>query len=81
LLQLDRCCGHHLVRETILSLEGRLDPARIARIHASAIVNLSRVRELQPTINGEYAVLLNSGARLTPSRGYRDAVRERLGWD
>jgi two-component system LytT family response regulator len=37
------------------------DPNRFARIHHSAIVNLSRIRELQPTFNGEYAVLLESG--------------------
>ncbi|HEU5041467.1 MAG TPA: LytTR family DNA-binding domain-containing protein [Gemmatimonadales bacterium] len=69
----------HLVRETIRSVEARLDPARFARIHRSAIVNLSKIRELQPTFNGEYAVLLTSGARLTLSRTYRDAVRARLG--
>ncbi len=39
------------------------------------------VRELQPTFNGEYAVFLHSGAKLTLSRGYRDSLRERLGGD
>jgi two-component system LytT family response regulator len=71
----------HLVRETIRSVEARLDPTRFVRIHRSTIVNLSRVRELQPTFNGEYAVLLTSGAKLTLSRTYRDAVRARLGSD
>jgi two-component system, LytTR family, response regulator len=69
----------HLIRETMTSLEARLDPARFARIHRSTIVNLDRIRELQPTFNGEYAVLLHTGAKLTLSRGYRDALRERLG--
>jgi two-component system LytT family response regulator len=69
----------HLVRETVRSLEHRLDPAKFARIHRSAIVNLARIRELQPTFNGEYAVLLDSGAKLTLSRSYRDALRIRLG--
>jgi two-component system LytT family response regulator len=69
----------HLVRETIRRFEARLDPARFARIHRSAIVNLSRIRELQPTFNGEYTVFLTSGAKLTLSRTYRDAVRARLG--
>ena len=71
----------HLLRETIRSLEGRLDPAHFARVHRSAIVNLARIRELQPTFNGEYAVLLDTGAKLTLSRSYRDAVRARLGGD
>lgn len=69
----------HLVRETMASLEARLDGSRFARIHRSAIVNLARIRELQPTFNGEYAVFLHSGAKLTLSRGYRDALREKIG--
>jgi len=69
----------HLIRETMGSLEARLDPMRFARIHRSAIVNLARIRELQPTFNGEYAVILHSGAKLTLSRGYRDSLREKIG--
>ena len=69
----------HLVRETMGAMEARLDPARFARIHRSTIVNLARIRELQPTFNGEYAVLLHTGTKLTLSRGYRDALRSRLG--
>ena len=71
--------GARLVRETLKSLETRLDPARFARIHRSAIVNLERVRELRPTFNGEYVVVLATGARLTLSRGQRDAFFERMG--
>jgi two-component system, LytTR family, response regulator len=69
----------HLLRETMASLETRLDPDRFGRIHRSAMVNLASVRELQPTFNGEYTVFLRSGARLTLSRGYRDALLQRLG--
>jgi two-component system LytT family response regulator len=69
----------HLVCETIRSFEARLDPARFDRIHRSAIINLSRIRELQPTFNGEYTVFLTSGAKLTLSRTYRGVVRARLG--
>jgi two-component system LytT family response regulator len=71
--------GARLVRETLKSLETRLDPRHFARIHRSAIVNLERVRELRPTFNGEYVVVLATGARLTLSRGHRDAFFERMG--
>src|SRR5690606_9592672 len=37
----------HLVSETLGSLELRLDPAVFMRVHRSAIVNLTRVRELR----------------------------------
>jgi len=36
----------HLLRETMSSLETRLDPRLFARIHRSAIVNIERIREL-----------------------------------
>jgi two-component system, LytTR family, response regulator len=73
--------GHetHLFRETMNALEARLDPAMFFRIHRSTIVNLERVRELQPWFNGEYVVFLTSGARLTLSRGYREKLQDRIG--
>jgi two-component system, LytTR family, response regulator len=69
----------HVFRETMNSLEARLDPSVFFRIHRSHIVNIERVRELQPWFNGEYVVFLTSGARLTLSRGYRDKLQERIG--
>jgi two-component system LytT family response regulator len=71
--------GRFMVREPIKALEAKLDPRRFARVHRSAIVNLARVRELQPMFGGEYVIILSTGAKLTLSRGYRDAFRERLG--
>ena len=64
----------HLVRETIQSLEASLDPARFMRIHRSTIVNLDRVREIQPLVHGEYRVVLTDGTKLSLSRGYRDRL-------
>jgi two-component system LytT family response regulator len=69
----------HLLRETMTSLEGRLDPERFFRIHRSRIVNMERIQELQPWFNGEYVVILRNGTRLTLSRGYREKLQERLG--
>lgn len=68
----------YMVRESIKSLEARLDPRRFARSHRSAIVNLQRVRSLQPMAAGEYVITLSTGARLMLSRGYRDTFREAL---
>lgn len=68
----------HLVRETMLTIERRLDPQRFLRIHRSTIVNLERVRELQPAFRGDYAVLLRDGARLTLSRNYHEQFVRRL---
>jgi two-component system LytT family response regulator len=64
----------HLLHEGITSLATRLDPARFARIHRSTIVNLDRVRELQPWFHGDAVAILRDGTRLQVSRMYRDAL-------
>jgi len=69
----------HLVRDTMGRLEGELDPQQFVRIHRSTIVNVDRIQEMQSSFNGEYVVLLRTGARLTLSRGYRDTLQARLG--
>jgi two-component system LytT family response regulator len=65
---------HHLVRETMASLEARLDPARFVRVSRSSIVNAERVRELQPMFNGDFVVVLRDGTRVAGSRRYRAAL-------
>ena len=69
----------HLFRETMNALEAQLDPDLFFRIHRSHIVNIERVKELQPWFNGEYVVFLKSGTRLTLSRGYREKLQDRIG--
>jgi two-component system, LytTR family, response regulator len=69
----------HLFRETMTRMEARLDGRRFGRIHRSRIVNIERVKELQPWFNGEYVVILRNGTRLPLSRGYREKLQEQLG--
>jgi two-component system LytT family response regulator len=69
----------HLLRETMNAIEGRLDGEKFIRIHRSRIVNMERIQEMQPWLNGEYAILLRTGTRLTLSRGCREKLQERLG--
>ena len=69
----------HLLRETMTSLEGKLDPRKFVRIHRSTIVNFESIQELQPLFHGEYAVILRNGTQLTLSRGYRDKLEEHFG--
>ena len=69
----------HLFRETMTALEAQLSPDTFYRIHRSHIVNIERVKELQPWFNGEYVVFLRNGTRLTLSRGYREKLQERIG--
>jgi len=60
-------------------LESQLDPARFVRIHRSTIVNLERVKELQPSYRGEYVAVLHDGTTLKLSRGCREQLESRLG--
>lgn len=69
----------HLVRDTLSNFEERLDARRFIRIARSTIVNIDRVREMQPMFHGEYVVILNDGTKLTMSRGYRDTLQQYLG--
>jgi two-component system LytT family response regulator len=70
---------NHLLRETLTALEKKLDPARFVRIHRSTIVNLERIRELQPAFHGDYVIVLLDGTELAVSRGFRDNLKEALG--
>jgi two-component system LytT family response regulator len=69
----------HMVRETMTQFEQRLDPHLFARIHRSAIVNASRVRELHPLFNGDQEIVLREGQRLTMSRTHREKLLQLLG--
>jgi len=68
----------HQMRETISGLETQLPPGQFMRISRSAIVNLDRIKELQPMFYGDYAVILQTGARLTLSRNFRDRLEKLL---
>jgi two-component system LytT family response regulator len=66
------------MRETMNGMELKLDPQRFMRIHRSIIVNIDRVKELQPWAKGEYVVMMRDGARLTMSRRYRERLHTAL---
>jgi two-component system LytT family response regulator len=68
----------HLLRATLKQMEGRLDARRFTRVHRSAIVNVTRVRELRPRAHGDADVLLRSGAELVASRTYAARLRKRM---
>jgi two-component system LytT family response regulator len=69
----------HLLRRSMSDLERDLDPRMFCRVHRSAIVNVARVRELQLAANGEYEIILESGANVRMSRSYREQLQGRLG--
>jgi two-component system, LytTR family, response regulator len=74
------CTGKdsHLLRETIGSLENRLDPNSFLRVHRSAIVNLHHVKEVKSESDGDAIVVLKSGEQVAMSRSYRSKIQKLL---
>lgn len=68
----------HLVRETLKSIEARLDPKRFLRVHRSSIINVDRIVSLEPYFHGEYVITMRDGAKVTSSRSHSEAVRSLL---
>jgi two-component system, LytTR family, response regulator len=64
----------HLVRETMSSLEEKLDPAQFLRIHRSRIVRGFCIRELRSIDNREYLVKLKDGSEHRSSRTYAERL-------
>jgi two-component system LytT family response regulator len=69
--------GRHLIRESLASLEQRLDKSRFVRAHRSAIVNVDRISEVQKE-NGETRLVLRNGIRIPVSRRRRARVTRLL---
>jgi len=65
----------YLLREGIGRVAERLDPTQFIRIHRSTIVNVAKIKELQPVNSGEYIVVLKDGKELSCSRGYRAGLQ------
>ena len=64
----------YVVRHTLTRLEQRLASHNFVRVHRSAIVNMDRIKELEPWFHGEYVVTLKDGTKLTSSAAHSQAL-------
>ena len=71
----------HVVRESMSSLEARVDPRQFIRIHRGAMVNVDAMKELQPWFGGDQVMILKDGKQLRVSRSYRERVLKQLAGD
>lgn len=76
--RLHTAAGTYLLRESLASLETRLDPAEFCRVHRSAIIRLDRIRELRPAFRGDAVAFLTDGTRVRVSRSRRSELEDRL---
>jgi two-component system LytT family response regulator len=68
----------HLIRETMGNFHAKLDSQKFLRIHRSTLVNIERIKDIQPLLKGDYIITLTSGIRLKASRGYRRELQALL---
>jgi len=68
-----------LLRETMSSIEARLDPNLFVRIHRSRIVRVDLIDQIETHGAGQYVVRMRSGLRMTSGRSYRANLRKTLG--
>jgi len=60
-----------LYRQTMNKMEAWLDQRKFVRIHRSTIVNIDRIKELEPLFKGSYTVILHDETELKLSPMYR----------
>ena len=66
------------IREPLTTMARRLDPRRFVRVSRSAIVNVDRIREIQPWFNGDHMIVLEGGGQVATTRSYRGALSRLL---
>lgn len=72
--------SHHeyLRRDTLKSLEQRLDSDNFVRVHKSTIVNLAQVRDIEPMPKGDFTITMRDGKQFKGSRRYKAGFDARL---
>ena len=65
-------------RESLAALEKRLGTRRFVRVHRGHLVNVDRIREIQPWNHGDYRIVLQDGSCVSLSRRYRARLQHLL---
>lgn len=67
------------IRDTLQSLESKLDPETFVRVHRSTIINMDYVREVQTWFRGGHQVLMKDGTQVRLSRYQTSAIEKLTG--
>lgn len=67
--------GKHLVRLSLAEFERRLDRDRFVRVHRSTIINLDRLRRVEPAGSGRMIAHMADGSEVQVSRAGAQALR------
>ena len=65
----------HLLRESISTMEEKLNLHGFVRIHRSVLVNAALVEEIHPRSTGEYVLRVRGGREFTVTRTYKNNLQ------
>ncbi|MGA9305398.1 MAG: LytTR family DNA-binding domain-containing protein [Candidatus Sulfotelmatobacter sp.] len=65
----------HMLRESISTMEQKLDLHGFVRIHRSVLVNAALVEEIHPRSTGEYGLRMRGGREFTVTRTYKQNLQ------
>ena len=69
----------YLLRCPMHVLEAKINPEQFVRMHRSGIVNVDRVKEIQPYFQGTHVIILKSGVKIIASRSGMQRLQGVLG--
>lgn len=78
-VQLHASGGGGMLRETLQSVQAKLDPGSFVRVHRSAIVRRSEVAAIRRKPSGALALGLASGVEVPVGRSYAKGLRDLMG--
>jgi DNA-binding LytR/AlgR family response regulator len=80
--QISILCGdkHYSTNYTLSELENQLNPEKFFRAHRSAIVNLTKIREIIPWFAGSYKIKLGNGVEVELSRLQAQELKKIIKW-
>jgi DNA-binding LytR/AlgR family response regulator len=65
----------HMLRESISTMEEKLNQHGFVRIHRSVLVNAALVEEIHPRSTGEYGLRMRGGREFTVTRTYKQNLQ------
>ena len=71
----------YLKSQTLASLAASLDPDRFLRVHRSYLVNVDRLRRIEPASKNTHVAVLETGAKIPVSREGHARLKALLGED
>ena len=65
-----------LIRETIKTLEEKLDPGKFIRVHRSSIIKIDSIKELVNWFGSEYKIKLKNGDEVVTGKKYKENINK-----